>query len=89
MDHKPSAHARKPRRYRIRMAEEGWTNLGTLVRREKMERLREVKRRHRLKSLHVALDLVLARGLAEAHDDGGQPMPAHGVRQDCGHRARA
>jgi hypothetical protein len=89
MDHEPSTHARKPRRYRIRMAEEGWTNLGTLVRREKLERLREVKRRHRLKSLHVALDLVLARGLAEARNDVSQPMPVPGVASDLGHRARA
>ena len=48
------------RRYRALLARRGWTTVATYMRVEHREALERVKRRHGLRNLHEALDLVLA-----------------------------
>jgi hypothetical protein len=60
MDKKMRERGAIQRRYRALLARRGWTSVATYMRVEHREALERVKRRHGLRNLHEALDLVLA-----------------------------
>ena len=61
MDQKMRERGAIQRRYRALLARRGWRTVATYMRVEHREALERVKRRHGLRNLHEALDLVLAR----------------------------
>ena len=70
------------RRYRAQLARAGWKPICTYLRVEQRTALEQFRRRHELKTLHEALDLVLTScslppfsGTADTSRGGGTDPP--------------
>ncbi len=73
-DHSP-APGLNQRRYRGRLAEQGWRGICTYMTAEHRDALERIQREHRLKTLHEALALALSNCPLPPFDGAPPPSP--------------